>query len=292
MGNILRRAEPIKPLAIVAYLDKLQFWVQRPLGQKVLAQLGRKCGRGGMHPANRPAHFDPRYCQRIVFHQPSDEALRWLARREDALINYAEVTIDLVFKYAADRDEAWDFLHRHLVRRWHGTKQRIRVVKREQTVNPASDGCNSGGTRYDASRPASNRIVFYPETHSRITGEPHCLHFEWRLKGLRAIRSAGIKSGRDLSKFDYRAFWEKRLRLYAVDQRRLGRLLRNRVTGKRTRKREIYQSGTYTIDIAGRTGEVYARSYDTVQKLIDDLKVLCRVHRALIPIPNASLLPK
>jgi hypothetical protein len=42
----------------------------------------------------------------------------------------------------------------------------------------------------------------------------------------------------------------------------------------------------------GRAGEVYARSYDTVQELIDDLKSSCRIRLALKRIPNDSLLPE
>jgi hypothetical protein len=32
--------------------------------------------------------------------------LRWLAKRNDALINRAEITLDLIFKYRADAEEA------------------------------------------------------------------------------------------------------------------------------------------------------------------------------------------
>jgi hypothetical protein len=41
-----------------------------------------------------------------------------------------------------------------------------------------------------------------------------------------------------------------------------------------------------------KTGEVYARSYDTVQELIDEVKSLCRIDLALKRIPNDSLLPE
>jgi hypothetical protein len=75
-----------------------------------------------------------------------------------------------------------------------------------------------GDTRYDADRAAQNGIVFYKEDHSRITGEEYCLHLEWRLNRLRAVRAAGIETGQDLLKFDHRAFWQKRLRLYEVDE--------------------------------------------------------------------------
>ena len=112
------------------------------------------------------------------------------------------------------------------------------------------------------------------------------------MNGQRAVRAAGIEPSQELLDFNDRAFWQKRLLLYAVNRRRLGRLLRNHVTGKRRRTPEIYQSGTYRVDIEGRTGEVYASSYDTVQELIDKLKSSCRIKLALVRIPTESLLPE
>ncbi|MGB6663109.1 MAG: hypothetical protein WBE90_29495 [Xanthobacteraceae bacterium] len=204
--------------------------------------------------------------------------MQWLVGRDDVLINRAEIAFDLVFKYRADTDEAWEFLHQHLIRRWHGKRQEICVK------------WGIGNTRYDASRSAPNMILFYPQDHSRITGEVNCLHLEWRLNGLKAVRAAGIKSGQDPLEFEHRAFWQKRLRLYTVDRRRLGRLLRNRLTGTRRRSSRTYQSSPRWMD--SRTGEVYARSYDTVQELIDKLRSLCRIHRALVSISNEALLPE
>jgi hypothetical protein len=60
---------------------------------------------------------------------------------------------------------------------------------------------------------------------SRVTREINCLHLEWRLKGLKAVRAAGINSGRDLLVSDHVGFWQKRLRLYDVDRRLLGQLM-------------------------------------------------------------------
>ena len=120
----------------------------------------------------------------------------------------------------------------------------------------------------------------------------NCLHLEWRLNGLRAVRAAGIESGQDPLEFNHRAFWQKRLLLRAVNQRRLGRFLRNRITGKRRRTPETYQLGRYSYDIEGKTGAVYAHAYETVQELIDALKSLCRIKLALKRIPTESLLPE
>jgi hypothetical protein len=277
-----------KPIGIYPYFDKIQFWVPKPLDQKVLAWLEKECGQGGIYSETKSALFDARFRQRIELRQPSARAIHWLARHDDVLINRAEIAFDLVFKYRVDVEEAWDFLHQHLVRRWHRKSQEILVFRSA----PHGDDAGIGETRYDAGGPAPNRLVIYTEPYSRLTGEMYCLHIEWRLNGLRSVRSAGIESAQDLPEFDHRAFWQKRLLLYSVIRRRLGRLLRNRITGNRRRTPEFHQSGRYGYDIEGKTGEVYVRRYDTVQKLIDALKSSSRIHRALLPIPNDSLLPE
>jgi hypothetical protein len=286
---IPRRTTPIKPTAREAYFDKVQFWVRTPLNDATLGELRSECGRGGLYVENRPARFDARYRQRLELKQPNRTTMEWIARRDDALINGAEVAVDYVFKSSADRDDAWEFLDRHLVRSWHhGKNQKISIVKSHSDT----DDNRSSGTRYDAGRSAPNGIVLYKENHSRMTDEVNCLHLEWRLKGLKAVRRAGIKSGQDLLEFSHRQFWQKRLRLYDVDdRRRLGRLITNRAKGKKSRASKIEQTGRYRVNIDGRTGEVHVRSCDTIQELLDKLRGI-RSHRALVAISNEFLLPE
>jgi hypothetical protein len=144
----------------------------------------------------------------------------------------------------------------------------------------------------DAGRRAPNLLVVYGEDHTRITGELNCLHVECRVNGVKPVRAAGIESGQDLPDFDHRAFWQTRLLFYKVDRSRLGRLVRNMVTGKRRRTPEIHELGRFAFDIEAKTGEGWVRSFETVQELIDEMKPLVRVHRALIVMPNESLLPE
>jgi hypothetical protein len=275
-----------QPIGIYAYFDKIQFWVRKPLNPGALTWLGQQCGKGGLFVGNGPAPFSARFRHRIELRQPSPAALRWLARHNDALINRAEITLDLTFKYRANVDEAWDFVHQHWVRRWHRKSQEIRAFRSP----PRGDDPGTGETRYDAGGQAPNRLVLYAENHTRITGELNCLHLEWRLNGLRAVRAVGINSGQDLPEFDHRAFWQRRLLFYTVDRRHLGLQIRNRRMGTRRRSSRTYRSGGHWMD--SKTGEVYARSYDTVQELIDELKSLCRIDLALKRIPNNTLLPE
>jgi len=278
-----------EPTGKCCYFDKIQFWACKPLNRDELAVLEKECGPGGIHIDNRPARFNNRhrrYRQRIELRQPSRRALRRLARRSDVLINRVEITLDLTFKYRGDAEKARDFFYQHLVRRWHGKNQEIRVCRSE----PSEEHPGTGETRYDAGGQARNRLAIYAEDHSRATGELNCIHIEWRVRSPRAIRAAGVNSGKDLPEFDHRAFWQKRLLLYAVDWRHLGLLIRNRRMGTKRRSSRAHRTDAHSMD--GRAEEVYARAYNTVQELIDDLKSSCRIRLALKRIPNDTLLPE
>jgi hypothetical protein len=175
------------------------------------------------------------------------------------------------------------------VRRWHGSRQKIRVYQPPRQKQAAHD--DSGQCRYDAARSAPNRIVVYSEDFTRITGEPDCLHIEWRTTRARATRAVGINSPRDLLGFDHRGFWQKRLLLYDVDRGKLGRMLSNRGTGRRRRTPEVTRSSKYEYDGDSAIGEVCMQIDRTVQELIDKRKSACRVHRALTQFSNEMLLP-
>jgi hypothetical protein len=183
-----------EPIGIYPFFDKIQFWVREPLDQKAIKSLRKECGKDRLFIVNGPAPFGQGFIQRVELRQPSKKALRWLARHNGALINRAEITLDLTFKYRANVEEVWDFLYQHLVRRWHRRRQGVRTFR----STPRDDNPGAGETRYDAGGQDPNLLVFYVEDHSRITGEPNCLHLEWRVKNLRATRAAGIESGRDL----------------------------------------------------------------------------------------------
>jgi hypothetical protein len=92
--------------------------------------------------------------------------------------------------------------------------------------------------------------------------------------GLNAVRRAGIESGRDLLQFDHRQFWQERLLLFAVDKKRLGRMISNHLEGRKRRTSRI------------------ARVEDHYRiELIDQWGASIRIQRALVPISNEVPLP-
>jgi hypothetical protein len=127
-------------------------------------------------------------------------------------------------------------------------------------------------------RYAPNSIVLYQEDHSRITGEPDCLHIEWRASNRRAVISVGIESAQDLIGFDFRQFWKRRLQLLTVEPERLGRYFPRQ--GRKGRQRNS------ALD--RRRGRILLNGVASIQELIDRYQV----RRLLRSIPNETLLPK
>jgi hypothetical protein len=293
------RRPTFKPTGIAPYIDKLQAWLKSPADRRTLTKLTRHCGQGGLFAKNERAPFGQGYQQRLELRQPSPEALQWLAQRDDVLINRVEIALDYIFESPNTRDEALEFLHFHLIRRWHSKKQKIRLYRASKELDSRGNRkakrvseIREAQTRYDLGRWSKNAITLYTERYSRVTGELFCLHVEWRANVLRAVQAAGIKSAADLLQFDHHAFWKKRLLLVDVDIERLGRLFRN--SARKTRSRTT----AFETDWAGRKinndrcwGGVIVGSVGSLQELLDTYRGLVRLHRALRPISNSAWLP-
>lgn len=274
---IARQHLAIKPESVHAYFDRVAFWIKTPADKAALDYL--QSNSGHCFHRQKAARFDKSYRQWVDLKQPNQNALAWIADRNDAYINRAEVALDAVFSNWADRDDARDFLDWSIIRNWHG-QQRVVIVGER---NP---------TRYDGSRYARNSIKIYPCPHSRVTGELHCLHIEWRLNDIRAMRRAGINSGSDLLEFNHRKFWEKRLLLLEVEPERLGRLLNNRNNQTRNRQpRFVTYSHGKKVNVDGRMGAVVVNSVSSIQELIDRYGSEVRLKRVMRSIGNEGWLP-
>lgn len=267
-----------KPANVLCYFDKLQTWFRNPLSRITLGKLRKNCGKGGLYFENSPARFDWAFKQRVEFRQPDDCLLNWLAERDGALINRIEITLDLIFTCSVKRDDAFEFIDRHLIRRWHSHKHEVRIY-RSSGNSYERVHIDNGQSRYDGGRWAPNSIVTYVEDFSRATGERFCLHHEWRARGVRAVRGTGISTAKDLVGFDYRKFWDERLLLADVQPAKIGALLRKRSNPDKNRERDA------------RTGHVIISSVATMQELFDKYGSLLRLSRIADRIDHRHLLP-
>ena len=269
MRNLLSPEPPVKPPStILPYFDCVVIWLRIFVDRRTREKLRKHCG--SLEYDNRIPRWDRNFRQRLDFKQPTDRALRWIASRTDGLINYAEVTLDLIFDTSEDSLAARSYLDRYRIRRWHRREHGIRYYDNDPN-----------NQRYDGPPTAPNVVTDYLEDHSRITDEGPCLHVEWRARGVEAMRAAGIARPRDVLRFDHRAFWKERLRLVKVDPGRMGRLFRNREQG--TRQHRITDA-----DIS--LGRKIMCRYQTMQEMLDGLGPL-RIGHVLTPLSAEPFLP-
>jgi len=127
MALITFPAAAVKPRSIYAYFDKVQIWLRTPADSATIAKWRNECGRGGLYAENRLPGFPGDYHQRVELRQPSDRLLRWIAQIDHALVNRVEVAVDYVFVNWAEVADARDYLHQHVVRRWNGKKQKVKI---------------------------------------------------------------------------------------------------------------------------------------------------------------------
>jgi hypothetical protein len=282
IGDLLARDKPATPIAIWPYIDKIAFWTARSFTDNETAYIKAECGPGGTDIDRLPhkARFDPRLIQRIETRQPSDDLLKFLSAVDGLLINMAEFALDLIFDSEDARDRAYEFIDRHFVKKGH--RGDVRYFKQ---------------TRYTDRRWAPTNFVVYRPAFAKLTGELYCLHIEWRVCGVAALRRMEINGIKDLIEFDHRAHWESRLRLRTFDFARLGRAYSNGLRKRRKdtpRKPRIYvtRSG-FEYHTDKRLGQLLLRIAETVQGVIDFAnKREISVSRCLTEIENDALLPK
>ena len=228
MRHLCEIPSAVKPLAVHTYFHRVRFWRRRPLSDPQLAAVRRECrGPDRLRVANEPAWFDSRYRQKIDLHHPSPKALHMVARLDDAFVNYVEVTCDFVLgdHYAA---EWWlDRFRDHFLQPWHRPTMGMKsYAEGDSTRQPPQPG----------QRRTGHWFQWYIDKPCRITGDPHCFHFEGKHQGIAAVRKLGIHRPADLVGFDFDSYFIRRMKLYTVDRERLGRFHHNRRAGSRRQK--------------------------------------------------------
>jgi hypothetical protein len=191
-----------------------------------------------------------------------------------------EISLDWVFSSGSDKDAAFEFLCKHLVKKNH-RGQGIRFVGKDDKI-----------TRYSGPRSAPNVTAIYADKVSKVTGQD-CVHIDWRINGGAALRRAGIHSLRDLLDLDYHQFWRKRLTICSLDLRSLGRMHwnRNNPVKRRGPWVQLYCNGRFALDVHLRTGSAILRVHQSTQAVIDEYRRDFEVNRCVIPHEVPHLLP-
>ena len=113
---------------------------------------------------SEPAWWDWSYRQVIRFCQPQEAVQQFLAERDDAHMNYAELARDYILESEEAVIERQQFVQKHFVQRWH----------RNRPLVVFDNGNYSTG--YGKRRGTS--FLIYGDQYSKVTGEFPCLHFE------------------------------------------------------------------------------------------------------------------
>jgi hypothetical protein len=256
---------------------------ERPLPQTKLDRLATYCS--SIDARQQAKRWDPSHQVRLQMRRPRREALQWLATLDGMVMNHAD--LDWTFTTEEERDAAHEFVINHHIKRWHGDQQ-VTFHK---------------GTRYTARRRVPNKLVSCADRPSRITGEVHCVHVEWRLSGARALRRAGIATVSELLDLDHHLFWKERLLMRTVNLQALGRQYNEHVLGKGRRRGpwiEFFgpnKSIAYNFD--ARTGYVLMRTSGskeegtkgTIQAVVDEHRKQFDINRCLEALEVEELLP-
>ena len=257
------------PLARYSYPDLIQLWLPELLPPSRIDWLDPpRCG--SHHELRRLKRWTrhDKYVMRLQLRQPGPEVLRWVATLNGALMNRLDVALDLIFASEEEVAAADEFIHRHHLKLWH----------RDQEVTLFKT------TRYTASPRAPNKLANYADKECRITGEVYCLHIEWRLIGVQALKRAGLAAVSAVKDIDYYRFWKDRLLLRTVDLQALGRQFRVHVQGRNNRRRgPCSEYASIGNDLMGQVG--------SVQALVDQYRKQFDVGRCLKPMEIEGLLP-
>ncbi len=278
-----RKTAPIRPVAVRPFVDRMEVWVREALSPRQEAVIAP------YRTENEPAPFHRGYRHKLFIAQPSPDALRALSGIPQHMIILVELALDWIFDKEVDRDEAKEFFDCHSWKLWHRGKVIPGSLDTATTVKFAQ-----GVTRYSDPCWAPTNLAAYHDKRCKLTGEPYCVHVEWRLSGRQACQHAGIESAANLLDFDHRTFWEKRLTLASIDLQRLGRLHRKyRTSSSGPRWIWTSRSGKLRYDKDLRIGAMLFNIEDrSIQKLLDRYGRRFRVRDCLQKFDVAHLLPR
>ena len=231
------------PLAAVPVVHTVQIRLGKKLKRADLDHLRNSCL--ALHVDCRPLGFVPRLNVRLMLHAKDVAAFGFLDRiivenEIPFLINRVDLALDYLVADERERDRLQQFINQHLVTRWHG-KNTVKYFK---------------GTRYTTARTwGCRQDVLYSDKPS-VTSDDLCVHLEHRAKGKAAVERLGVYDLGQLISFDHRGFWERHLRLEAIDHTMLGRQRRH--AGRAKAPLLMVVGSSTRVDMDFRAGNILA----------------------------------
>jgi len=275
-----------KPVDRIGYFDRLQIHLVEITNPEV-DFLREQCAHfeidKGMWPAS-PFEY------RVQLVQPSPLAIDCLDRRDpdQTLINAAEVAVDYSYDTDEEAEEVTRIVKRGLIRRWHPHHHKVKSLWRKRKAEEIEDEYipddeEIGVERVDGPGWARIKSVIYREGHQRLTGQCHAVHVEIRLRSAQACKGAKVVLGK-LGQFDFVGIHKRRLAVYDIDVERLGRLLRNRWNGTKSRDPLLRKLHLVEVSQDWRLGSIMLARYSNLQEAVDGLGGLRKLGACLVPV--------
>jgi hypothetical protein len=266
--------DTIRPDGIYHYIDMVRMRLKSQLSQSERRWFDARCKFREYEPKLPDLDFP----YRLQVFQPTDDVLARLGRINHARLAFAELALDWAFGDDKSNSQACDLLYTFNVKKYHGEQHVV--------LYP-------GSTRYSGRRRAPNVLVIYPDRPSKVWGEIHTMHLEWRINSFKALCRAGIKSIADLTRIDHREFWRQRLYLCSIDADRLGRRIdQSRRQRSLTYTKDFGKGRLFEYNADRRRGELaFKHCGSTVQGVIDYYRRHFDLRRCLLPISVEHLLP-
>jgi hypothetical protein len=143
---------------------------------------------------------------------PKPQALEFLSSKDYLVPTSVEIALDIPTEEHEQAMEWVSFFDKHFAQRWHGKSRCLQI----------------GYGTYTKRSGSARLFVWYGGKKPLKGTTTPGFHIECRLVGIAALRAVGIETSTCLPEFDHRAFWERHLTLYKVDQEKLGKLYRKR----------------------------------------------------------------
>lgn len=247
------RPRGFHPFAKAWGYDRVRVLIDHPTLPGPVNRLRRACG-GTLEVVPGRLKFNPVWQCTVDLHQPSMLALdifieQCLSSQVSAMVTYAEIAHDLIFKHQAAATDYEAFLLERLVVRY----QRDFVNRYAAT--------SYYNSRTDAASGKRGRVVVAyadrpTKLHTPNFGHP-CAHLECRITGSAKLAAVGLASVGDLRNFDFGSFWRSTLSLYDLPKKtEIGKLIGgpggDEVSGTALRKR-----GQRFLDASSIQGQFY-----------------------------------
>lgn len=250
--NIQTLPGDLNPCEVIGFFDLVRFRLTRPLGSRQLDILGKNARSVHQHLGQPIRGSDKIYRLEIV--APNKEALRMIAMRRDAIVNYAEVALDLMVEDEVRLERLFDFIICHLARRWRGRSRIRRFADGESTDGTATHAI------YFGRKSLGTTLVAYSDRESKRRKGEMCAHIEIRLHGTQTLRRHGLDNPSSLLAFDQRVFWTRNLSLFRIDFERLGRRHANRMEQAKRKSVRVDRFSSFAFNRDLRTGASLFRS--------------------------------